>query len=50
MINLMAEISEQIFLMPLEKICILNNVSNIRGTSPTNSNISQFPFNNVDLD
>jgi len=47
--DLMAEVSEQIFLA-IEKICILNNVSNIRGTSPTNSNISQFPFKNVDLD
>lgn len=46
--DLMEEIHKQIFLA-IDKICLLNNVSNIRGTSPTNSNISLFPFRNVDL-
>ena len=46
--KIMEEISKQIFLC-LDKICVSNNVSNIRGTSPTNSNISQFPFSKIDL-
>lgn len=46
--EMMEEISKQIFLC-LDKICVSNNVSNIRGTSPTNSNISQFPFSKIDL-
>ena len=44
----MQEISQQIF-SSVDKICLLNNVSNIRGTSPTNSDISLFPFYNVDF-
>lgn len=43
--DLIEEISEQIFLS-IQKICNLNHVSNIRGTSPTNSNISLYPFKN----
>ena len=39
------DISKQIFLC-IDKISSSNNVSNIRGTSPTNSNISLFPFKN----
>ncbi|MBA4717695.1 MAG: hypothetical protein HRO68_00715 [Nitrosopumilus sp.] len=46
--NLMQEITNKIF-SSIQKICVQNNVSNIRGTSPTNSNISLFPFSDIDL-
>ena len=46
--SLTLKIIKEIFLS-IRKISIENNVTNIRGTSPTNSNISSFPFNDVDL-
>ncbi len=46
--NLMQEIVNEIF-FSLKKICLMNNVSRIRGTSPTNSNISLYPFKNNEL-
>ena len=46
--NLMQEIFNEIF-FSIKKISIMNNVSRIRGTSPTNSNISLYPCNNDEL-
>ena len=46
--NLIKEITKEIFLT-IKKISITNNVSRIRGTSPTNSNISLYPFNDNEL-
>jgi len=44
--NLSKEIVTKIF-SSMDKIAIENNVSMMRGTSPTNSNLSKFPFDNI---
>ncbi len=46
--SLTHKIIKEIFLA-IRKISMENNVTNIRGTSPTNSNISLFPFSDIDL-